>query len=175
MARGRRPTYWAAHKFSDTVISTGAGEIVLADSSELHAVSRNPTIVRIRGRIGLTFDRGQNESTEVAHAWLGVACLHSDLSTTIDPANETDMGEVPWMWLDYFRHEAPSVDYPRGDASAVQDANRNEVTVLHEIDIKAMRKAPAPCALSLFHNAGALAGSPSSIKICGHLRWLIKE
>jgi len=169
----RRRTGWtgglggngAASSQATLTSITATGTSILGDGlqSEIDGL----TIVRIRGLLNLQLSSASAAYSGYDGAF-GIAVVSGDafaVGTTAIPKPIEDSSWDGWMWHQYFSLKNAGT-YTTATSSNIQNL---------EIDCKAMRKAPAPCALSLFHNAGALAGSPSSIKICGHLRWLIKE
>ena len=97
MARSmRRRTFWLARPIDYQTVAPGSSRIVLANTTEVHATSEDPTVIRIVGRIWCGFERNTEFKESMRTIFhLGIQCVHEDV-TIQDPKLESE--DENWMW-----------------------------------------------------------------------------
>ena len=179
----RRRTFWLGHAISYQTVPGGTTNIVLASSSQIHATTQDPTVVRIVGRLWFGFER----NTEFAESMrsicqVGIACVHEDVA---NPNPKSDLGEEIWMWQGLMMTQATFVEYPDrqnaadtiiGGSTQSRASQHVPTGIEHlDLDIRAMRKAPEPCELRLAIDVAEVMTATSSVnKIAGFVRMLFK-
>ena len=189
MGSHRRRPFWIAKHFEYAAVNVGNNALTICSPSQLQQYSEDPTIIRIHGRLAFSFERdsgGFKESMR-SDCYAGIYCANSELPGQ-DPGS-SDLDDGLWMWSTYMYAWSTFVEYPAMsfDSNTYQNAasqptlSRGTQHIPNsfenvEFDIKAMRKAPAPCSLILALDiAERLPETGAAHKMTGLIRVLVKE
>jgi len=185
MARGkRRSTYWLGYVFNYEALSVGSTTVEMVPSSVLHAVSEEPTIIRIVGRLYFTFERNEFQESQRSDLYFGITCQHEDVPVQ---SPRTEIADEHWMWYGVLSTWATFSQPPDRafDANTIIPGSTGDGRVNQhipnvmestEFDARSMRKAPQPCAINMhFQLDERLTATGPAHKLTGFLRFLVKE
>jgi len=180
----RRKTAWFGTAFDYTTISTGLTQIVLVSDAILHAVSQEPTIIRIVGRLVFQHirDSGGFSESMRSNCFAGIMCMHDGIGA-LDPNARLD--EEHWMWTGFMNSESTFTQYPDrlnasdtiiGGSTESRGTQHISSSTSHvDIDSRSMRKAPEPCRLTLNLKVSEVETETGAThKLSGILRFLVK-
>ena len=181
----RRRSFWLGRSFDYLALTTGTQVIEIISEPNLHLVSEEPTIIRMVGRLAFQFERAAgdfNESMRSA-AWLGISCLHEDLT---GQSPKDDLSEEHWMWCSYLQTQATFIEAPTREfdsntvisGATASRASQHVPNALEsvEFDIRSMRKVPEPCNLEFSLTVEEQMATTGALhKLSGFIRVLLKQ
>lgn len=180
MARkSRRPTFWDGSIIEDqTLAEDGYTTFEVVDEGDLvDEHSREPTLVRVIGRVGVGHTLETCAAAISVNVWFGL-CLGAMNDTSLPDPRE--LSDDRWIWTGMCHSSSGFACYPMFTSAGTFVANTTaarhypSASELLDFESRAMRKARTGDSLILRAYCSTSTGNPGVVVMYGAIRTLWK-